>query len=320
MTERPALGVVHGLEAVDARWRDGVLAIGNFDGVHLGHQAILRRCRQRADALGAAVVAMTFDPHPVAILAPDRAPPLLTPTPEKVERLLAAGADGVVVVHVDRAFLSATPEDFIRLIAGRLSPRVIVEGPDFRFGRGRSGSIETLRSLSAAAHFEVESVEGTALSPTETGETLPISSSAVRGFLAAGQVEAAAACLGRPYVIRGVVAPGAGQGRMLGYPTINLERIEQQIPAEGVYAGRAELGPLRSAAAISIGQRETFGEGPCVVEAFLLDAQGEWYGQTVRLEVARWLREQRRFESAAALAEQIGRDVAAVRTAPGERR
>lgn len=308
----PDLGTSDGFRGLSAAWRGGSLTIGNFDGVHLGHQALLRRCVDRARP----VVALTFDPHPLSVLAPDRAPALLTPMAERIARLRAAGAAGVVVVRPDAAFLGLSAAEFVReVIVGRIAPRVVVEGRGFRFGHDRAGDVEQLRILTRAAGIEVEVVEPVRVRlPDEAGETV-VSSSAVRKWLLAGRVAAAAAALGRPYALLGKVVEGERVGRTLGFPTINVEISGQLVPGDGVYGGTAVIAGRSFRAAISVGRRETFGGDRRHVEAFLLDVEGDWYGSTVRLEFVAWVRAQQRFDSPAALTAQITHDVAAIRAA-----
>lgn len=308
--------VLHDTFRVDPDLRRGVVTIGNFDGVHRGHARLLRRCAERA--AGGPVVAMTFDPAPVAILSPDRAPRRLTPLPEKLRLLESGGATAALVLRTDAALLALTPEQFVEsVLAGPLEPRRVVEGPTFRFGVGRSGSVETLCELGPRFGFDVDVVPPAEIElPPPDGRQI-VSSSLVRRLIAEGRIDAAADCLDRPYALIGSVIHGAARGRGLGFPTINIDIGDMQWPADGVYAGRARFeGATRSGpfpAAISVGSRATFGAGQRVVEAFLLDHTGERYGQTARLELVSWVRAQRAFASADELAEQIARDVEAVR-------
>ncbi len=299
----------------EARFSGVLLVIGNFDGVHRGHQALLRAGRHRADAAGTKLVVMTFDPHPSAILAPDRVPPTLTPLPEK-ERLIAEhGADVLVVVRSDPGFFALAAEDFITdIIMERFAPVAMVEGHSFRFGHRRGGDVDTLRAAGARLGFEVEVVEPIRIALGGHPDAI-ISSSLVRNLLDSGSVDQAAQCLGRSYALIGMVARGQERGRTIGFPTANLAVAGQLVPAEGVYAGRAITAAGTHAAAISIGRNLTFGQAPRTVEAHLLDFSGDLYDRPIRLEFLDWLRSHERFESAGALREQIQRDVAATRSA-----
>lgn len=340
------------LSLFDPALRGAVLTVGNFDGVHLGHRRILRTARALANVSSAAVIAMTFDPHPLAVLTPDHAPARLSPWEEKVNLLAAAGADVVVRLKTDRALLSLAPETFIQeLLIRQIHPSYIVEGPDFAFGKNRTGNVDTLRRASAKGGFQVHIVEPYRLNLGDGGQ-VTVSSTLIRRCLARGRVAQAAACLGRPYALIGEVVRGAGDGRKLGYPTINLNLGEQLIPAEGVYAGRVHPAPCTTeapppgdrstesndepqasaraapriardpnapapadtlTAAVSIGRRPTLGGESLVVEAFILDATGDWYGRRVRLELIDFVRHQERFDNRETLTAQIARDIETVR-------
>jgi riboflavin kinase/FMN adenylyltransferase len=310
------LEIIRDLASVGPHLRGGVVTIGNFDGVHLGHARLLRRCQERA--AGRPVVAMTFEPHPVVLLAPQRAPKRLAPPREKLALLAACGATATVVLETDRTLLGTSAEDFVTtFLVQPLRPVCVVEGPTFGFGAGRRGTVDTLRGLGRRLGFEVEVVAPEEVDLDGGRGRRPVSSSLVRELLASGDVERVARCLGRPYGLTGVVVAGSGVGRTLGFPTINLDAGEQQLPADAVYAGRAARRgpgePASSAAAISIGTRPTFGGTARVVEAFLLDDEGRPEGADVRLDFLARLRDQRKFDSPTALAQQIGRDVETVR-------
>lgn len=307
--------IYHGIESIDDALRGAALAVGNFDGVHLGHQRILRTAHALARVSSASVLAMTFEPHPLAVLRPEQAPQRLTLWDEKVRQLEAAGADAVVRLDVDRSVLSLSAEDFVReVLIKRVHPSYIVEGPNFGFGRGRTGDVALLGRMSARGGFQLRVVEPYA--PTlSDGKPAVVSSTLIRECLTAGRVEDAATCLGRPYCLIGSVARGAGAGKKLGFPTINLDVSDQLVPADGVYAGRVAVDGMRGRAAISIGHRPTLGGTSRVIEAFVLDAAGDWYGKTARLDLAKRLRDQIKFSDANALTEQIAKDVEAVRAA-----
>lgn len=305
--------VYRGVAGIDDALRGAVLTVGNFDGVHRGHQRILRTARALAHVSSSAVVAMTFEPLPLAILRPESAPPRLTPWDEKLTQLQRAGADAVVRLDADWPLLSLSAEDFVReILVKRIHPSYIVEGPNFGFGRGRAGNVETLRALASRGGFQVREVEPYRLELTGDG-MVAVSSTLLRRVVAAGRVEDASKCLGRPYALVGQVVHGAGEGRKMGYPTINLEVAEQLIPAEGVYAGWADVAGMHRPAAISVGTRPTLGGGALVVEAFVLEETGDWYASTARLEFIARLRDQRKFASREDLTAQITQDIAKVR-------
>jgi riboflavin kinase/FMN adenylyltransferase len=337
--------VYEGLSSIDDSMRGAVLTVGNFDGVHLGHLRILRTAHALAQVSSAKVLAMTFEPHPLAVLRPDRAPPRLTPWEEKVRQLAHAGADAVVKLTADHEMLSLSAEDFVRqVLVRRIHPSYIVEGHDFGFGHNRRGNIDLLLAMSPKGGFQVHVAEPYRLSLAGR-EHVIVSSTLIRECISRGEIEHAGACLGRPYTLVGRIIHGEGEGTKLGYPTINLGVAEGQIlPAEGVYAGVVELraaqergSPAResdesgqgtyevaapsssrdagtvSLAAISIGYRRTLGGKGLVVEAFVLDRSGDWYGQNARLDVVKRLRDQRKFASREELTDQIGKDVETVR-------
>lgn len=318
-------------ELQTARFRRVVLTIGNFDGVHRGHQAILAAGRQRADAAGTQLVAMTFDPHPSALLTPDRIPATLTPPPEKHRCLGSAGADVIVVVKTSPEFLAITADRFVKeIILDRFDPVAVVEGASFGYGAHRQGDVNTLREAGATHGFDVEIIEPVRVALGGHPDTV-ISSSLVRHLLHSGTVDRAAQCLGRPYALLGQVVHGAGRGHTLGFPTANL-RVEQQLlPAESVYAGRAFVLDARTSpaptadidlaeaaskaipAAISIGRKPTFDDHELAIEAFLLDYEGDLYGRTLRIELLDWLRPQQRYDSAEDLCREMETDVARTR-------
>lgn len=295
-----------------------VITIGNFDGVHAGHAALIRRGRELANANDspARVVAVTFDPHPLTVLNPARAPARITTFDRKAALLGTLGADEVVRLTPDDATLNLSPEQFADRIVREFAPVAFVEGPDFRFGRARAGNVSTLADLGRARGFGVEVVQPIQVALTDH-TLVTVSSNLVRWLLAHGRVRDAAALLGRPHVIDGIVERGERRGRTIGWPTANL-RTECIAPGDGVYAGIAELEDgRRFPAAISIGTKPTFGESPSAVEAVLLDDRSARpaplaglpeYGWRLTLHVLGWVRDQVRFASVADLTDQIARD------------
>lgn len=308
-----------------------VVTIGTFDGVHVGHAALVHQARRIADATadGTRVVAMAFDPHPMTVLAPDRAPARLTSFEHRAELLGAAGADEVVRLEPTGNLLALSPEEFIDAVVKDLNPVAVVEGPDFHFGRGRAGSVETLRELGQRKGFDVHVVPPVEVVLTDT-TVARASSTLTRWLLAHGRVRDAAAVLGRPYEMRGVVERGDQRGRAIGFPTANLAS-ESVAPGDGVYGGVATLEDGRTfLAAISVGDKPTFGGTGRVVEAYFLPeteepgAVGtlrEWspipglpeYGWSVRLRFDHWIRDQVKFDSVEELLEQMARDCDRVR-------
>lgn len=316
-----------------------VVTIGVFDGVHVGHRAILRHAREvaAASASGAGasgvarVIAITFDRHPQSILRPSSQPPRLLATDEKVRRLRAAGADEVVVLGPTPELLEQSAEDFIGNLVEQHRPLAIIEGEDFRFGKGRRGDPAMLHALGERLGFEA--IVRRKLEVTLTNQlVVPVSSSVIRWLVGHGRVVDAARCLGEPFSLTARVVKGDGQARTLGVPTANLDPADYAdfiLPADGVYAGLASLPgtdtsvPLHPAA-ISIGTKPTFAGRALTLEAHLLDytppkdAFDSLYGQTVTLRFTHWLRDQYAYPSLDPLLAQLKLDVAQTRrlTAP----
>ena len=288
--------------------RGGVLAIGNFDGVHRGHAAILDELTRLAREVGGPAVAVTFDPHPVAVLRPEHAPPLLTDHARRAELLRAGGADAVVRLPVTPALLAHSAEAFFdRVLLGAFAAKGMVEGGDFRFGKDRRGDVALLRELG-----EPHGLWVTTVGPVEIGGE-PVSSSRIRRLIAEGRVEEANRLLGRPHRIAGTVARGDGRGRTLGFPTANLAGVTVLLPGPGVYAGRCEVDGTGYPVALHLGPRPTFDAGSPVAEAHLLDFDGDLYGRELAVDVLRKLRSVRGFAGPGDLARQLKDDVAAVR-------
>ncbi|MBI2015376.1 MAG: bifunctional riboflavin kinase/FAD synthetase [Candidatus Rokubacteria bacterium] len=301
---------IRGLESYPPDARPGAVALGAFDGIHLGHRAILGRAVTLARERGLEALACTFDPHPLEVLQPDRAPRPITTLADRLDLIAETGIDTAVVVAFTRAIAALEPEAFVRdALAGTLRAREIVVGFNHRFGRGARGDARLLETLGPALGFRTHVV-----APLEV-DGVPVSSSEIRAALGRGDLERAARLLGRPYALGGEVVHGAGRGRTLGFPTANL-RMDLRLPlAPGVYACRARVGPAEYRAVVNAGVRPTFGETELAVEAHLLDFSGDLYGQRIQLTFLRRLREERRFPSVEALREQIAADVAAARTA-----
>jgi riboflavin kinase / FMN adenylyltransferase len=287
--------------------RGAYVTVGNFDGVHRGHQRLLARLRAKADAAGVPALAITFDPHPVALLRPDKVPvPLVWPERE-IRLLEEAGATHVGVFRTGAWLLELSAREFFdRVIRGQLQARGMVEGPNFAFGHDRLGDVTILRIWCDEAGIDFEVVE-----PTVIDDRL-ISSSLIRQNLSEGRVDEPARLLGRPHRIRGQVAHGAGRGAGLGFPTINLAGIDTLVPLEGVYAGRAWIdgrGPGWPAAC-NIGPNPTFGETTRKVEAHLIGFTGDLYGKMVELDFLSRLRGTQKFSGLPELLGQIQADIA----------
>ena len=296
-------------------WVDGpqrsVLTIGAYDGVHRGHQAIIAEVRRLAESLDARSVVVTFDRHPASVVRPESAPKLLTDLDQKLELLAATGVDATVLVHFDEQQAGESPESFAeRVLVGCLGAQRIVVGEDFHFGHGRTGNVSLLREIGRRRDFEVEPLE---LLGRTDGVAEPISSTAIRRAMAGGQVELATALLGRPFQARGSVVQGDQRGRLLGFPTANVEVPNVVcLPADGVYAGWY-LRPDgdRHPCAINLGRRPTFYEHAdhSLLEAHLIDFSGDLYGEHARVEFTHFLRSERKFDGIDALVGQLKQDI-----------
>jgi len=304
---------LQGLEALPETIRGCVLTIGNFDGVHLGHQEIISTARHLADQAKRPVVAMTFEPPPELALRPTSSPQRITPAKEKCRLLLEAGSDFVLTLAPDRKLLATAPRNFIdQIVVARFGPSHIVEGRNFFFGNGRSGNIDTLREASEPGGFEVNVVEPVMIEFPDRKER--VSSSLIRSLVLSGKIDQANACLARPFALFGEVVPGTGRGKkLLGFPTINVDAAQQVVPADGVYAGKALLGDIECPAAISIGDNPTLGGTERSVEAFLIDVEGDLRGLQAKLSFIETIGKQEKFPDVEALRRQIAKDVSRVR-------
>jgi riboflavin kinase/FMN adenylyltransferase len=297
--------IIRGHQALSRPLRHPVVAIGNFDGVHRGHVHLFHKARELATSDGESAV-LTFDPHPAKVLAPAWAPPLITPLARKLELIAAAGIEVAVVQPFDRELAAHTPEQFFdEVLVGRLGAAQVCVGYDFTFGRGRAGTVETLRELGHARSVGVTVV------PAVTVDGIVCSSTKVREFVLEGRVDGAALLLGRPPEVEGEVVRGDGRGRTLGVPTANLRAQTELLPKNGVYAGWAELADgRRFAGAINVGTNPTFvADRPVLVEVHLLDCDLDLYGAQLRVGFVERLRAEERFSSKEALVAQIHKDI-----------
>ena len=296
------------------------VTIGAYDGVHLGHRALLAELSSRARPDGLATVVVTFDRHPATVVRPESAPCLLCDLDQKLELLASAGVDRTVVVHFDEERANETAEEFVtRDLVEGLDARIVVVGEDFHFGHGRKGNVALLAEMGAAAGFAVDGVTLASADDVAGELAPPVSSTRVRTLVAAGDVEGAAVLLGRPHQVRGPVVTGDQRGGAeLGFPTANLEiPADICLPAPGIYAGwYQQPDGSRHMSAVSVGRRPTFygADGELLVEAFLLDFTGDLYGEPARLSFTHRLRDELAFDSVDALVAQMGRDVDQART------
>lgn len=288
-----------------ARWSQPVLALGNFDGLHRGHAKIIERIRRGASERGGTAVVLTFDPHPPRVLRPDKAPPLLMTQAQKLEALQRAGVQGVAIVRFTRALSRWEPEAFVRqVLVDWLRVAEVWVGGDFLFGRDRTGNFSVLRALGQQLGFRAEKID-----PIRYKEFV-VSSTRIRRLIAEGRVDEAGALLGHHYAIGGVVVHGAHRGRELGFPTANLDTLNELVPPHGVYATLVAIDSVIRASVTNIGVRPTFGPADAVsVETHVIGEVEDLYGRVVQLAFLQRLRDERHFPDLNALKEQIGADV-----------
>lgn len=306
--------IYEGSEALPGRERGCVLTVGNFDGVHLGHQALLRAVTERATALGCAAAVYTFHPHPRRVLYPEDSPPLLMTWDQLAAGLEQAGIDVAIRERFTTEFATLSAEAFLtEILHQRIRPQEIFVGRDFHFGKGRRGSDNTLAALAPALGIRIVII------PQVLAEGRDVSSTRIRTALAGGDVEDAQVCLGRPYAVWGRVVAGDGRGRSLGFPTANVEPENEIVPAGGVYATSVRLfggdrptgKPL--AGVTNIGTRPTFDSGRMFTEAHLFDFDQDLYGRRIAIAFHARIRAERRFPDADALVRQIRQDVSEAR-------
>jgi riboflavin kinase/FMN adenylyltransferase len=291
------------------RWSNPVLALGNFDGLHRGHAKIIDRVRRRAGERGGTPAAMTFDPHPPKVVRPDKAPPLLMTTAQRLEALGRAGMQGVAVVRFTYEMSQWDPETFVRTVL--VDWMHVVEvwvGANFLFGHDRAGTFSVLRTLGARYGFRAEKIDAVRY------KDFVVSSTRIRRLIAEGRVDEAGALLGHHYFIDGTVVRGDARGREIGFPTANLESANELLPPAGVYATTAAIGGIEHPSVTNIGTRPTFGgAGGLRVETHLLDGARDLYGATVRLSFVQRLRDERAFPDVDVLRAQIEADCRAAR-------
>lgn len=301
--------LLHGFEAPDA-YRRGFVAIGNFDGVHRGHQSMIERLVEHAHRVGGPAVVLTFDPHPIRLLRPEHTPPSLSALPRKAELLGQFGVETVIAYPTDSELLTLSPEEFFTtIVQQQLHARGLVEGPNFYFGHRRAGNVDTLATLCHEAGIELDVV------PPVRFDGELVSSSRIRELISLGEIRHATRMLGHRYQLRGHVGSGARRGRTLGTPTANLTDVDTLRPAPGVYAGIALVGDSRFPAAIHLGPNPTFADADSKIEAHLLDFHGDLYGSELRLEFIERVRGIQQFANVAAFQTQLQHDLQHIREA-----
>jgi riboflavin kinase/FMN adenylyltransferase len=301
--------IAHFPDDPSPRWHNPVLALGNFDGLHRGHAKIIDRVRRRAGERAGTPAAMTFDPHPPRVVRPDKAPPLLMTTEQRLEALGRAGMQGVAVVRFTHEMSLWDPETFVRnVMVDWLHVVEVWVGANFLFGHDRAGTFSVLRSLGARHGFRAEKIDAVRY------KDFVVSSTRIRRLLAEGRVDEAGALLGHHYFIDGTVVRGAGRGREIGVPTANLQTENELLPPAGVYATVASIDGVAYPSVTNVGMRPTFGDVDRLqIETHLFDAPGDLYGARVRLSFVQRLRDERRFPDVDALRAQIDADIRAAR-------
>ena len=304
--------LIEDIEKINKPFPNAVLTIGNFDGVHIGHQALFHEVVERADALGGTSVAMTFNPHPLRVIRPNCQPPLITIYEQKVELIASAGLDVLIGVPFTRQFAAMPARTFIAdLLVRRIGMRAIVVGQDYTFGRHREGDIALLQSMSRDLGFTVAVADWIRVPSAVTDR---ISSTRIRELVQAGEMDRAQRMLGRHYQIRGTIGVGRKRGgALLGFPTANITLQDELCPPTGVYAVTVQLDADTLPAVANIGYSPTFDDHIFTVEVHILDFNQDVYGRKIRVNFIQRIRDEIRFDGLQALSDQIRRDVATAR-------
>lgn len=292
------------LSKINKKFDGSIITLGNFDGLHLGHQELIRKIILRAEETGGLSMVVTFRPHPLKILAPEKCPPLISIYEEKIELLEKLGIDVLVKIPFTLDFSAMGPRDFVKdILVDLLGAKEIFVGYNYRFGKGRKGNIQMLRDLGSELGFIVREVEQVSLN----GEV--ISSTRIRQLLINGEVEHAARLLGRPYALCGIVVKGDGRGRGLGFPTANIVSRHSIIPSNGVYAVRLFVRDKYYNGIVNIGLRPTFDAKSMAIEVHIFDFDEDIYGEELTVYFANKIREEKKFQNAEALIRQINADI-----------
>jgi len=296
------------LKNIRQKFDNSILTLGNFDGLHLGHQELVKTIIRRAKETGALSMVVTFRPHPLKILAPEKCPPLISIYEEKIGLFEKLGIDVLVKIPFTLEFSAMSPEDFVKdVLCHTLGAKEIFVGYNYRFGKGRQGDIQTLRKLGVKYGFTVREIEQLAID----GEV--VSSTKIRTLLRDGEVEHAAKLLGRPYAITGIVVKGDGRGKSLGFPTANIAPKHSIIPADGVYAVRLMVRERAYDGIANIGLRPTFNKKTLAIEVHVFGFNEDIYGEDISLYFIKKIRQEKKFKNAEALVTQIKSDIEAAR-------
>ena len=300
--------VVFGIDKIAGPFRSPVVALGNFDGIHLGHQLIFERTRQEAGKINGDSIVFTFEPHPLRVLHPDLCPPLITPFKKKMLLIESFGIDLVICAEFTREFATLTGTEFVQsILVGRIGARVVIVGYNYRFGRGRQGDVKALERYGEKFGFNVGVVD-----PIRVDNQI-VSSSTIRNLVRDGQMPEAARLLGRHFMVLGKVIWGTARGRLLGVPTANVEILNELYPKNGVYAVEVIVGKATYQGVANVGVNPTFGESRFSVEVHILDFDRDIYGKEIQVAFVQRIRGEKTFETARALIEQIKKDMGEAR-------
>jgi riboflavin kinase/FMN adenylyltransferase len=296
--------VFHGIDAIKSKFKNPAITIGNFDGVHMGHQALFQRVRQWAEELHGQSVVVTFDPHPLEVLFPEKAPSFITSHRQKLELIASCGIDATIVIPFDHEFARISAREFVEVIlVEKIGVKAIVVGNDYRFGHSREGDIPFLKRLGEKYGFEVEIVTSIRMNDT------PVSSTSIRQMIAGGNIREANKLLGRPFEVTGTVIEGRKRGVSLGFPTANIRMPAVASPRTGVYVVQAEVDGKRYGGAANLGYNPTFGDVELSLETHLFDFNQDIYGKSITIRFIDRLRDEKRFSGPEELRAQIEKDV-----------
>ncbi len=302
------MDIIIGIENILRNFRNPVLTLGNFDGVHLGHQRIFEELTEEARKIDGEAVVFTFDPHPLQVLSPQRCPPFITPFKQKMMLVERLGIDVIIVATFDLDLANLTPEEFVKgVLVDKIGTKKILVGYNYNFGKDRKGNVVMLIRLGKKYGFEVKVIDALKVND------VPVSSSKIREFIQSGKMAEAAQLLGRNYLLIGKVIWGADRGKKLGFPTANLEVLNGLYPKTGVYAVEVIMGNKTYPGVADVGYNPTFGLNPLSVEVHILDFSRDIYGEEIQLIFHERIRDEKAFENPDALARQIGKDIKAAR-------
>jgi len=301
--------VYRGVEALEGKFHSPAVTLGNFDGVHMGHRKIFKQLRARADELGGDALIFTFDPHPIKVLRPDESPRLISPLSEKLKLFEESGIDAAILADFTKAFAAQHPAHFVRdIIYNTIKAKHVIVGHDFTFGKGKEGTIDSLKKLGEELGFLVEVISAVKID----GQI--VSSTRIRELIRQGEVKEAGKLLGRYHHLEGKVIEGHGRGKPLGFPTANIDYQAELLPKDGVYATKVEIDGLTYGGATNIGTNPTFGDKERSVETYIFDFNESLYNKMINVSFVERIRGEITFKSPEALSEQISKDISRIKT------